>query len=281
MRFLILWTLLSLCTVANGQAEPDAKQTAEAEKSAKSRKAAIANELKSLGDHEYAGDYYFGDGLGVNVSFSISPNSGYVFEWHGCLGLYDRNYGSITREGDHVRLHFTFPNNQEGFEGISPKFLVVRWGPRHYLIPSGKVVEFCNAVNEGSEPREGVHGSFLLRGGDEKRPTQGSPGVPAKYQGYLLAKPVHAEIVSVGKFTRRPSLTDFKFGDTPVTINKGTNDGLRVGMKLLVTNPKDLIESVEIVKEGPNESDAVMTQMGEDEPRPKAGWQLSTRAPWR
>jgi hypothetical protein len=201
MRIRLSLVMLLLWTGVACAAEPeDPKRSAEAEKTAKQRRAAISEELKTLGDHQWAGEYYFGDGLGVNVGFAVAPKSGYLFEWHGCLGLYDRNYGTATQKGDRIQLAFTFENDRDGFQRISPELIPVPWGARHYLIhliPADNFVGFCNAVNEGSEPREFVHGSFLLRTGDEKTPVTGFPRVPQKYQSYLLAKPVEAEIVSV------------------------------------------------------------------------------------
>ncbi len=180
MRNFLFLAMLLVCAVAN--AEPaDPKDSAEAEKTAKSRHAAIAKELKTLGDHEWAGDYYCGDGLGVNVTFIASPKTGYVFECRGCGGLYDRNYGSAKHDSDRIQLEFTFANHQHSFPGIASEFLPVRWGDRHYLIPTNKVVGFCNDVNDGSEPRTDVHGSFLLRRGDEKKRVKGPPPLPAKY----------------------------------------------------------------------------------------------------
>src|SRR4030095_1837931 len=55
----------------------------------------IRAELLNLPKHAWAGDYYRGDGLGVNVSLLIAPEAGFVFTWDGCLGRYDWNYGNV------------------------------------------------------------------------------------------------------------------------------------------------------------------------------------------
>ena len=49
----------------------------------------ISKEIETVGQHDWAGSYYKGDGLGENVSLILSPKNGYLFEWHGCMGLYD------------------------------------------------------------------------------------------------------------------------------------------------------------------------------------------------
>jgi hypothetical protein len=148
-------------------------------------------------------------------------------------------------------------------------------------VPTDDLVGFCNQINEGAEPRHGSFGLYLLRQGDENKTVSGNPTVPREYQRYLLPKPVSAEIIKVGVYTTRPSVTDWRFKDTPVTLNAGSEQGLLPGMELLVTNPTDAVESVRILTVETHRSEAVMSQAGEDSPGPQPGWKLSTRAPWQ
>jgi hypothetical protein len=251
-----------------------------AERTANAKRDTILAEIKALGDHEWAGEYYAGDGLGVNISLAIAPDSGYVFEWHGCLGLYDRNYGSATWSDGRIRLSFTFDNKRGGFRGIAPVFIPVSWGPRRYLIPEDDAVGFCNSVNDGREPRMGIHGFYLLRRGDEKKDVAGFPNVPDRFRAYLLTEPIEATIVAVGAVTIRPSVAEWKFKDTAVTLDAGTEKGVRVGMELVVTQPEHTVQSVQITKVEVQRSEAIMTQIGEEQPAPEAGWRVSTEAPW-
>jgi len=275
--FSLALTLVCLTVAAD---QDEAKRSEKAENTATSKRRAILAEIKSLKSHEWAGEYYAGDGLGVNTSIALAPNSGYVFEWHGCLGLYDRNYGAVTWTNNRIHLSFTFKNERKGFQGVASEFVPVSWGPRRYLIPADDVIGFCNSVNEGRESRNSSHGSYFLRRGDGKMQVTGFPKVPEEYREYLLAKPVGATIIAVGTYTTRPSIVQWKFKDTPVTIDAGTRQGLRVGMELVVTKPRDIVESVRITKVEESRSEAVMVQAGEEEPGPKVGWRLSTQAPW-
>lgn len=268
---------LALPTVAR---RLDPKRSDQADKTAARLGEAIKDEIKTLGDHEWAGEYYQGDGLGVNVSMILAPNSGYLFEWHGCLGLYDRNYGTVVLRQGRLRLSFTFANKRQGFQGIAEEFIPVSWGDRKYLIPSDDVVGFCNEVNDGSEPRTSLHGSYLLRDGDEQKEVAGVPTVPSQFEPYLLAGPIEAVITEIGDFTTRPSLGEWKFQDTVVTLNVGKRDGILPGMELCVIEPNDIVESVRIHEVKDEESVGVMTQIGEEEDGPRIGWKLSTRAPW-
>lgn len=275
---IILALLLVSTAVA---ADPwQAKHSASAERRANSKRQVIHAEIKRLGDHEWAGEYYAGDGLGMNTSLAIAPHSGYVFEWHGCVGLYDRNYGAVAWTNGRICLSFTFENQRKGCQGIAPELIPVSWGGRHYLIPADDLVGFCNCVNEGLEPRNDSHGLYLLRREDEKKPVTGLPIVPAEFEPCLLAKPIEATIIAVGRHMTRPSLGDWKFKDTPVTIDAGKQQGLRLGMELFVTNPSNTVESVKITKVDETRCEAVMVQVGEDEPGPKTGWRLSTESPW-
>src|SRR6266581_3002863 len=166
LSFLSLAVLTAHLSLAD---DLESKTSARAEKTAKGMRAQIVSELKKLQNHPWAGEYYAGDGLGVNTTLSIAPKSGFVFEWHGCLGLYDRNYGAVTWTNGRVRLSFTFENQRKGFQGIAPELVSIAWGPRRYLVPTDDIIGFCNSINDGREPRSGVHGFYLLRKGDEHK----------------------------------------------------------------------------------------------------------------
>ncbi len=261
-------------------AEGTAKRSEGAASTAHSLREQIASESKALHHHPWAGEYYEGDGLGVNVSFDLAPKSGFVFEWHGCGGLYDRNYGSVEWTNNCVHLTFTFENTRQGFQGIAPDLIPITWGDRQYLVPADDVIGFCNRVNDGSEPRGNIHGFYLLRMGDEEKPVSGFPSVSKEFQPYLVSKPIAAEIISVGSYRTRPSVADWKFKDTTVVLNAGARQGLQAGMELHVVEPANNVESVRITKVEDNQSEAIMTQMGEDDLGPKVGWRFSTRPSW-
>ena len=276
---LIFSLLLVSAAVADDQEDQKfSKSTAGIVKSLREK---IVVEIKEIGEGDWAGVYYEGDGLGENVSIAIAPKSGYVFEWRGCLGLYDRNYGQVESKDGQIHLSFTFENQQKGFQGISPKLVPVVWGSRRYLIPADDLVGFCNNINAGSEPRMQDHGSYLLRRGDESKKVTGFPQVPDEYLQYLLEKPIEAKIIAVGAPSTRPSVADWKFKDTPVTIDAGRKHGLRVGMELIVTKPGDAFGSFKITKVAEVSSEAIMTQMGEEGLGPQVRWRLSTQSPWR
>jgi len=281
MKAYSLMLPLTLCAVvAVAGCGTETKLSDNAEKTAKQRCEQIRTEIETLANHDWAGEYYHGDGLGVNVTLLLAPESGFVFEWHGCLGLYDRNYGAVSETDGRIRLAFTFENKREGFQGIAGELIPIPWGPRRYLVPADDVVGFCNAVNEGSEPRKDAHGRYLLRKGDAKRKVLGFPSVPQGFKAYLLKRPIEAEILAVGKPATRPSAFEWKFKDTPVTLNVGKDHGLLPGMELHVVKPDNIFESVRITKVEDEKSEGVMTQIGAGKKGPRVGWRLSTRFRW-
>ena len=96
----------------------------------------------------------------------------------------------------------------------------VTWGGRLYLVAEAQWMAFCNAINQGKEPRSDEYGDFFLRNGDEKKAVTGLPSVPESWDRYLLKEPIRAVVVKV-----------LPFGGT--RINIGSASGLKKGMELV------------------------------------------------
>lgn len=258
-----------------GQQPTDVKFSESAEAAAAERQKQIEFELATLPAHPWAGSYFFGDGLGVNVRLSPAPKSGFVFAWNGCLGLYDRNYGDVVEKDGKLQLHFTHPNDRHGFRGIAPEFLLLLWGDRHYLIPADGIISFANQINSGREPVNGRYmGSFLLREDDAEKNVRGQPCIPPQYLRYLLATPVRAQIIAA-KETRDEKCFRTKI----VLLNVGAQQRLLQGMKLHVYRPRDVFETVEVtnVLDSTAEGKIVEYKSGFKSLWPAIGWKLSTK----
>lgn len=149
---------------------------------------------------DVAGDYYFGDGLGVNCSLTLSIQGEFTFIWRGCLGIYDENEGIASIKDGVLHIEPNKPNIRECFQGTPTDFFPVRWGSRMYLIPINEIVDFCSEVNQGKEPRSDIHGHYYLRETDWKKPVTCKPLVPVKWTKYLLSKPIKGKITQlIGK----------------------------------------------------------------------------------
>ncbi|MCA9253864.1 MAG: hypothetical protein R3E58_07045 [Phycisphaerae bacterium] len=246
----------------------------------------IQHEIESLPNHEWAGSYYHGDGLGVNASLTMAPSNGFVFVWTGCMGVYDRNYGDVTfTDQGTIQLTFEFVNDEKGFQGVSPEFMPIAWGERHYLIEPDRVIGFCNSVNSGREPREGARGFYFLRRGDESKPVDGMPPVDDFHKQYMPADAIKAQIIEVGETTSTTS----KYGITTVTakvkLNVGSKDKVLPGMEFELYAPDvaRLGNRAKVLKVSESSCDAEVRYISTDKRdvvEPKVGWKYTTGSPW-
>jgi hypothetical protein len=176
-----------------------------------------------------SGDYYSGDGLGVNWSLELCQDGTFEFSWDGCLGNYDHQSG----RWDIVDGLITFQardRKPDGMEhSLPPSLRPVRWGERLYLIPPDELLDFCNEVNDGGEPRSDAHGLVLLRQDDWTLPVSGRPELPEPFQAYLLSEPVRGNLVKGD-------------GERAGIVDRGSSQGLRPGMVLYSQGSLDLVQ---------------------------------------
>lgn len=244
----------------------------------KAQREKILAEIETLKDHPWAGFYYFGDGLGTNVSLSIAPENGFAYTWSGCTGLYDQDYGEAIWEENHLKLSFTLENNRS--ENLYlPELIPVPWGERLYLVPSKLMYAFCNEINAQSEPRNRAHGQFFLRRDDWKKQVEGKPKLPEQYMPYLLDKPVNAEIIAVDESTNVGPMVLAK-----VTINKGKKDGLLPKMSVSVTKPNNVYTKIVLTEVEEDHASGIYRYFNQGVTKdipPQTGWKVSTCPSWR
>src|SRR5690348_8850360 len=92
---------------------------------------------------DIAGDYFFGDGLGVRCSMTLTAKGEFTFQWRGCGGTYDTNAGPASVKDGILHITPLKLNLRDGLRGTPTEFYPVRWGARMYLVPTNEVVEFC------------------------------------------------------------------------------------------------------------------------------------------
>ena len=93
-KYLLLLPLCLLCIALSPAKikaqieghERDEKLSEKALATSRGRTNRIKEELAQLKDNQWAGEYYYGDGLGVNVNLIIAPKSGFVFTLVWLLG---------------------------------------------------------------------------------------------------------------------------------------------------------------------------------------------------
>ena len=201
------------------------------EHAVEAQRAAIAKENSIAPRVAWAGDYYSGDGTGLNVSLSLAPLSGVAATWQGCLGTYAANKGSVIPQADgSLLLKYEQPNDERSI-GFAEHVVPVAWGERMYMLSEQELPAFASAVNLGDEPRNDAQGLFLMREGDEQRKAYGMPVLPPAQQSLIRGVPLEVGVVSV---TRLQDVRADHFEcQYRLELDHGTNDGLVAGMELL------------------------------------------------
>lgn len=259
--------------------EEESKALNNAEPLIEQRRRGIQAELQTLGAAQHvdapmalapawAGEYYVGDGLGMNVSIAAAPKAGIVYTWHGCLGLYDGNYGDITGEFDDdadgkfdgIIVKWTL-NRTTGYGYNDTKWYFVRWpGPdgadgRRYLIPESKLIDVVNNYNEGGYARDGMYSAPLMwekakydsPHQSREAPVAGVPQLPRKWAALLLRDPLSAKVTKViqGAPETRKGV---QLIEAHVWLDKGRAEGMFIGMRISIGEVCEYRGDIEITK---------------------------------
>lgn len=244
------------------------------------RRTRIQQEIATLKQHPWAGDYYEGDGLGANISISLAPDTGIAATWHGCLGLYGANRGKVVERDGTLRFEYEQPN-APGFGGFPDTLRPVRWGERRYMIRQDKMMGFVNAINHGLEPRERVHGMFLLAREDENKAAEGLPDLPPAYLALIRRAPMRVRVVSIDGVDKKKSDQDCSY-TYRMTLDRGATDRFAPGIELKPDAQPHVWESATIETVTGETSTAKMAVWYDDCTHPKTvpttGWVFTTGA---
>lgn len=231
------------------------------------QKRKLRAEIREAGPgHPWAGEYYEGDGLGMNLYLMLSPKGSYYFSRSGCTGSGPSEEGKIRQTGSVLRF--------EGAKSywLEQEFHVVNWGERAYLLKKDEIVSFANYVNRGWEPRYGAHGVFLMRHGPGFPLASGRPKLPKEYEKLLLDRVVDASVVAVGA-VKSTSTESWKPEQrtTVVELDAGSQDGLSPGLELPLRGGADGNATIVAVQERTSTAELTSTTT------PRIGWRVSTR----
>ncbi|HEX8635628.1 MAG TPA: hypothetical protein VF703_15885 [Pyrinomonadaceae bacterium] len=196
--------------------------------------------------HEYGGtaltlkaDGSYISETGMHDGTEIDESGTYIFSEGVLRFTIIRKVGKNMRDGKELNL-FNPEERKEMYGEIAPgdidrefQLLPVTWSERIYLIEEKELDNFANAINLGLEPRwrlstDIYFGTFYLRKGDEQKKVSGHPSLPAKLLSFLLTKPVTATVTGIVDARK-----DNYSATTTATIDKGSADGLKVGMRLI------------------------------------------------
>jgi hypothetical protein len=212
---------------------------------------APSESIRPIGGEELIGTYYWAFSFG-QAFLKLEADGKADYRWADCTsghlgrGTYSIDNGIVAMTHNPSTEKLTSPlvieepdlaADQEAnppkdvtkkTENQTERLVPVRWGPRLYLIYADGIVEFCNAVNAGVEPRHGKGvgdndlGVIYLRLGDEEKPATGFPELSKKWQKYLLVEPLRVKVINLQTNSE---------GRGTATIDIGSEDGLQVGMR--------------------------------------------------
>jgi hypothetical protein len=217
----------------------------------------------ALGLQSVVGDYYKGDGLGLIVNLSLTADGSFSFWRGGHLGQVAAIEGHARLEGSSLYLEPPATLPHDDVEYLPRKLVVVYWADRVYLVPEVEGPKFVAYVTRKREPRDAIHGWFLLRQSDWQKAATGLPEMPPEWQKWLLRAPVDARIIRA--LTRHRA-----------EINAGGNKGLHPGQLLSLVSKQYGPSDVRVVSVTA-ESSTIENDYGD--PPLLVGWRVTSRGP--
>jgi hypothetical protein len=266
----------------------------------------IAEENALSKDNEWAGDYVIrGETGGVTV-LRWSLKEGFVFLFGGGCepNVRGLNYGRVSFSNNLLQLFpevdsedplilFAEDDDRRFFTTnfIASKFVPVKWQGIRYLVAENQIENFYDYVAGAGDyvPRDGVQILNYLffpkdEEGNEAEKNDQMPVLPSGYERFVK-KPVDAKIIATGRsFVRHIAGNENRTeGDAwviPVTINAGSEDGVKLDMTFAILQ-EDIHEVVKTIKVGKKTSRGEVTVYiysgAQDEPPfIKTGWRVST-----
>jgi hypothetical protein len=232
------------------------------------------------------GIYANGSGYG-GAQITLDQDGRFVWEAFTDTGFHQTTRGTYKVSKVTLILQPTHTEaTQEGEDSTKPEAIPLRyfcilWGERLYLVETDQIQKFCEAVNVGLEPRV-WHGRYLLRAGDKGKEVKGKPEVPKPWSDFVLARPVVARVRKITHTSRKQPANGKLRGETmTVTVNAGSRQGLKPGMKLLLYDPtlymRDPVTPGEIAIVRRVNAQSAVAEFKSDSEEVKRNWIATTR----
>jgi hypothetical protein len=248
MKPLILGSLFLLLTPSLRADDSSDEATAKVE----SRIAAIKAELTAFEDHPWAGEYYAGDGLGMNLRLWIAPKTGVAYQWHGCLGLYEQNLGTVVASANQLTL--AWDRKLDDPYVTDTKWLAIPWRTRVFLVPTISVHQFCIAARDKTL----LPMMALQSQGPTDRILTERPQLPPGFEKYLDLAPIQMRLLTAGKPIREKLSKTMDAQTQEVTVDAGADNHVLVGMRFEAMDPKRPKSIWTITDVSPNSSKGVL-----------------------
>ncbi len=131
-----------------------------------------------------SGEFVYRAGAGLQPAASATGPTEYRGRW--------------VWDADTIQLEPVYDEEREDYPKMPVRWVPIPWGRRLYLVPEGRLIDFCNAVNLGQEPRIELVGDLPLRRGDWRLPAPGGPSLPQDWRRFILAEPIVGWVTDVG-----------------------------------------------------------------------------------
>lgn len=174
-------------------------------------------EGESPGDllNDIAGHYVCRWGQGF-ANLDILADGRFSRTISGCF-TFDGAYGFARLVHGVLRLEPIAYDQLGGNAYALAPLYPIKWSTWRFLLSNEQILEFCNAINQGPQPRKQITADFYHREADREKKLEGLPALPGEWNRYLLKKPISATITQVR-------------ADRSATIDRGSKDGIQKGM---------------------------------------------------
>jgi hypothetical protein len=217
---------------------------------------------------DLAGAYIRGQGGLWHESLDIGVQGTYTRSFQGCTGG-SQATSTASRDGSILLLNDTRAENEPCADGVRAidRFVIVPWDQRLYLVPELMILDFCNSVNTGAEPRSQEQSSFyFVKVGTCSAPSRGRPTLPEQWAPFILPRAV------IG-------VTSSPLEDGTTWVSFGSADGIVLGMepvlKQLPTDPKVIAMGAPPFRDQPLE----IVEVQGERCRVQFKWARDTRPP--
>lgn len=229
----------------------------------------IEEDNRRAQEDEWSGNYTIdypaelGGGTALD-EFRWSPQSGFVEVYvYTCTPELRRlNYGSVFSSSSMVQLLPDRAPQSPGGHEPATRYLKVKWGARHYLIPEERLAIFCDRAAGLEMRKEGgivIH-DFYLKTDDLEKQAEAMPVLPPGYESFVK-EPIDARITAVGAGFRKIDRENDWWDEfiVPVTINAGSARGVKRGMSFNARGFEEA-ETIKITQVGQKSSAGVIVR---------------------
>lgn len=183
IRHILIFCLVLMFATAVGKAQ-EPQDEASAKPCADQRKR-IAAELAMPHKVTWMGTYN-----AFSSTFSLAPSAGFYYFRGSDYVYWSCAWGQVEIVDGKIELIPDSSVPAEGTQGLELEWTPVVWGERNYIIPTDKLLDFVNSVNNGYEPDSfpGPIATFHKKAGDGERAVSGFPSVPESYTTVPVGK---------------------------------------------------------------------------------------------